>query len=255
MDIKTLIVARFLVEPGPSLLWRVTPQSLPILQELDIPINTNGEFAPPDEWVTARNLARFGSLISQNRIAFSTYLAKIIERAPNTLNRCTKSLNKDEYSLILGFAGQEVYDFFVHDHRFGPPPRGKRYRSNLRGAWTEKSGIYKISRPDNALLALRRSIVYYTALGADVSELEKEYARRGAAIAAGRSWREGMPGKARGGIIQDPNRPKGRPGRKPSARHLVFTSAAGTEAVVETGDTAAVESSPDSLETRDDKRI
>jgi hypothetical protein len=224
---------------------------LPILQAQNIPINVKGEFAPPDEWVTARDLANYGHLISANQAAFSSYMAAMIEKAPETLEKCTVRLTLSEYALLLGFAGQDVYDFFVRDHRFGPPPRGRKYRSNVRGEWVEKSGNLKIHRPDNALLALRRRIEYYTDMGADVADLKAEYLRREKAIAEGRPWTDGMPGLVRGGAIQTPDRPKGRPGKKPAAWHLVFRNCPSPD-----NDAAApLEGSPDpNLEMTDATR-
>lgn len=110
-------------------------------------------------------------------------MRQLVVDIPAEIDRFVTHIRPDEYRILLTYAGQEVYEFFARDHRFGAPPRGKVYRSNKRKTWTtERSGV---RRPDMAVVALERKIRYVEALGGDTDLLKIELQRRKDAIARG----------------------------------------------------------------------
>lgn len=214
MDIHTLITARFLVVANSGPVWRVSAPALPTLSRNAIAINAEGEFAPPDDWREARNLRNFEALIARNSETFRNRLEEIVEQHEATIDKCAGYIRQPEFAILLAFGGSGVYDFFVRDHRFGTPPRGKQFRSNLRGPWIKKVGHRKIHRPDNAVLAANRSINRFQSTGADVSSLIQERDRRAQMIREGLDWRENGGRIIRGGALKDPTAKGSRPGRK-----------------------------------------
>lgn len=176
-------MARFLCVRNNDLTWKVSPKAVVWAQQLGAVVTDRFVFAPSDEWLKYKDLRRCEDMIHFNRDYFALAMRGLLESVPEEVDRYTIRLVPDEYRILLVYAGQGVYDFFVRDHRFGAPPRGKVFRSNVRGTWSSPNAGRK--RPDMAIFHLDRKIKNFMAMGADVAELLKERARRLEAIAAG----------------------------------------------------------------------
>lgn len=182
-SIVELVVARFLCVRNDDLTWKVSPKAVVWAKQLGVVVTEKFVFAPSDEWLRYKDLRRCEEMIHFNRDYFALAMKGLLESVPHEVERFTVRLVPDEYRILLVYAGQNVYDFFVRDHRFGAPPRGKVYRSNVRGNWSSPNAGRK--RPDMAIFHLDRKINYQKSIGADVSELLKERERRVTAISLG----------------------------------------------------------------------
>ena len=183
-QILEMIVARFLCKRFTDLTWRISPKAAPWARQHGASISTAMEFVPSDEWVGYRNLAKCEVDVHSNHEVFADLMLRLVRELPGEVDRYVEVIRRDEFRILLVYAGREVYDFFVRDHRFGTPPRGKMYRSNLRSGF-EGAGE-RPPRPDMAVVGLRRKIARWKAMGfPDVGDLEAELARREAVLKAG----------------------------------------------------------------------
>jgi hypothetical protein len=185
--LRRLITGRFMCRPDGENTWIVSPLAWEYVAQTGVSIDpVTGRMPVDPEWVSYRRLDNWEWLIASNSELFEEFLTDLIHEASPTLEKFTGHLSAEEYRILLRYAGRGVYDFFVFDHRFGPPPRGREFRSNLRGEWQVKPHR---TRPDNALSALRRRIDRLEARGEDATADREELARREALVRAGEDWR------------------------------------------------------------------
>lgn len=186
LSIKQILIGRFLLSPHSPTTYIIAPAVWKWANENEYPVDPlTSTIARANEWDRCRNLEYVILNIIREKDLFSTLLLEMIEKVPYEINRYTTRITTIEYAILLQQGGQEVYDWFVKDHRFGAPPRGKAFRSNLRGEWQSKER----KRPDNALSKLRQKITYQDQLGYDTSALKKELARRAWCIDHGFDWK------------------------------------------------------------------
>lgn len=202
LPVKQIVIGRFLISPRDQNTYFIAPAVWSWANDNGYPVDPlTSTIAKDHSWNRCRNLENVLDVIVPNKETFSELMMEAIEKVPFDLNRFTTRLSTIEYAILLNQGGREVYDWFVYDHRFGPPPRGKAFRSNIRGEWEPKER----KRPDNALTQLRRKITFRESIGEDVTELQKEYARREWCLNQGLDWknpRNTPPGT----VIQMPTR-------------------------------------------------
>lgn len=207
MEVENLIRLRFGTIRRSNTEWKLTRLSHRVLALEKVPFNEAGYFVPPVEWLPASDLYNFQKLIQDNSTMFRYALEQVITHFRDCAEACTGHLTHYEYSYLLSYGGQEIYDFFVHNHRFGNPPRGKDFRSNIRGEWIDRER----HRPDNAIHPLERKIKRQEAMGMDTSDLVAELARRKACIARGE---DPLVGRRRQDLIRPETR-RGSYGKRP----------------------------------------
>jgi hypothetical protein len=198
-QILLLIVSRFLCRRNNDLTWTVSPKAAKWLIDRGISVSNSMLVAHDDEMASMRDLRNHEVLIHSRHDYFAEVMRDLVTDLPKEVDNFTSLIRPDEYRILLVYGGREVYDFFVRDHRFGPPPRGKMYRSNLRGDWRRPP----TPRPDNALLRLRKKIDRLKSYGADVHELEAELQRRKDCIARGE---DPLAGSRRGEVRRAPRK-------------------------------------------------
>jgi len=188
--VRRLLVGRFMCRADGDNTIQVSPLAWDYLIGMGLLVDPiGGRMAVDPEWASYRRLDNWEWLIARNRELFSDRLVDMINDVSKTVEEYTVGLSADEYRILLNYGGRDVYDFFVFDHRFGAPPRGREYRSNLRKPWHEGP---RRGRPDNGLLALRRRIDRRMDRGEDVSDDLVELLRRRGLIERGLDWR-GVP--------------------------------------------------------------
>lgn len=181
--ILEIIAVRFLMRPAKQLTWQVSPKAAGWLRARGVAVSEALLVAPPDDWRLYRDLRNCEKEVHDRHEYFADVVRDLVTRLPAEVERYTVSLNPGEYRILLVYAGQEAYDFFARDHRFGPLPRGKVYRSNLRRGYDSMKGRAK--RPDVAVFKLERKIAALRAYGGDTTDLETELARRKTALERG----------------------------------------------------------------------
>lgn len=187
LSIKQILIGRFLLSPHSPTTYVIAPAVWKWSNDHGYPVDPlTSTVARTNEWDRCRNLENVLVEIIKHKDEFSTFMLELIERVPYEINRYTTRISPIEYAILLQQGGQEVYDWFVRDHRFGAPPRGKVYRSNLRGEWRS----IERKRPDNAISKLRQKITYQDQLGYNTTELKKELARRTWCIDHGFDWKD-----------------------------------------------------------------
>lgn len=180
-QILLLVATRFLCKRNNDLTWVTSPKTVGWFRDNGVTVSNALLIAHSDEMLSMRDLRNHEVLIHSRYDYFAEVMRKLVETMPGEVDRYTALLRPDEYRILLVYAGREVYDFFARDHRFGPPPRGKIYRSNLRGAWKRPP----TPRPDNAIRSLGRKISVMESYGADTTDLRVELERRKACAAKG----------------------------------------------------------------------
>lgn len=183
-SILELIVARFLCKRSTDLSWIMAPKASVWARRHGVALTDNLVFAPDDGWMVYRDLSKCEIQIHRGHDVFRDMMNRLIAELPEECERFVGPMKSDEFRILLIYAGREVYDFFVRDHRFGTPPRGKMFRSNLRGGYGYDGRRTK--RPDTAVFALKRKIENHRRKGFDdLAELEAELVRREAILRAG----------------------------------------------------------------------
>jgi len=188
-QIMELVVARFLCKRSTDLTWIISPKAVDWAVSNGVAISRKFSLVPSDEWRSFKDLSNHEKTIHDRHEYFSEVMTSLVEALPGEVERFTYSLNQQEFRIILVYGGQVPYDFFARDHRFGAPPRGKVFRSNVRGEWRASPGR---KRPDVAVVALKRKIEHVRAMGSDTSELEIELARRQKVLDSGGDPMEGV---------------------------------------------------------------
>jgi hypothetical protein len=124
--------------------------------------------------------------IINHKDEFAVMLQEMIDQYPNDINRYTTRLTTTEYAILLQQGGEDIYRWFAMDHRFGAPPRGKAFRSNVRGDWKNIAR----KRPDNAISKLRQKITTFEERGWETDELKIELGRRQWCLDHGLDWKD-----------------------------------------------------------------
>lgn len=186
LPMKQIVIGRFLLTPHSPTTYLIAPVVWDWANRHGYAVDpVTSTVARCEEWDRCRNLEDVVYQIVKEKELFTELLLEAIEKVPYEMNRYTTRLSSVEYAILLQQGGQEVYDWFVRDHRFGAPPRGKAYRSNLRGEWRKSER----KRPDNALNKLRQKITYEDQLGHDTTDLKNELARRAWCLEHGFDWK------------------------------------------------------------------
>jgi hypothetical protein len=175
LSIQQILIGRFLLNPNSPTTYVLAPRMWQWASDHGYAVDPlTSTVARDSDWDQCRNLEYNIVTIIRNKDEFQMLLLEMIQSYPSDLNRYTTKLTQAEYSILLFQGGQEVYDWFVMDHRFGAPPRGKAFRSNIKGPWK----AIPRKRPDNAINKLRYKIEQCERKGWDVSDLLVELARR-----------------------------------------------------------------------------
>jgi hypothetical protein len=186
LSIKQILIGRFLIGPNSPTTYVIAPRMWQWAADHGYAVDPlTSTIARDGDWDKCRNLEFNILTIIRNKDEFQLLLQEMIDEYPNDLNRYTTRFTVTEYAILLQQGGQAIYDWFVRDHRFGAPPRGKAFRSNLKGEWKN----IPRKRPDNAVNKLRYKIETFERKGWDCSDLKIELARREWCLKHGLDWK------------------------------------------------------------------